>query len=230
MSNLSKMFDSSLGRKLVMSLTGLFLCSFLMVHLIGNLQLFYNDGGEAFNHYTKFMSSNWVLRLLEIGLILGFGIHIAMALRLTRQNAAARPIKYEAHKTNETSSWYSRNMGLTGSIIFIFLVMHLANFWYIYKFNTEPTLIVDGEPMKDMYTIVAEAFKQSWLVALYTIGMVMLGLHLNHGFQSAFQSLGLKNKSYSPLISKIGSGFAILMVIGFTSFPILFFLGLVGAN
>lgn len=228
MSNLSKMFNSSIGRKFIMALTGLFLCSFLVIHLSGNLSLFMNDEGEAFNKYSHFMSTNMLLRVIEIGLVLGFVFHIATAFKLTNQNASARKIKYDNQKLNETSNWFSRNMGLSGSIVLIFLILHLVGFWGKYHFSTEPTRMYDGEAYKDMYAIVSEAYKQLWIVVVYLIGVVLLGLHLNHGFQSAFQSLGLKNKTYAPLISNIGRGFAIIMTIGFASFPILFFLGVVG--
>lgn len=228
MSTFSKMFSSSIGQKLIMALTGLFLCSFLVVHLSGNFSLYFSDDGEAFNKYSHFMSTNMIIRILEIGLVLGFLFHIATALKLTNQNTAARKIKYDNQKLNETSSWFSRNMGLSGSIVLIFLILHLVGFYGRYHFATEPTKIYDGQAYKDMYAIVNEAYKQLWIVVVYVIGVVLLGLHLNHGFQSAFQSLGLKNKKYAPLISSIGTGFSVLVTVGFASFPILFFLGVFG--
>ena len=226
MSNLSKMFNSSIGRKLIMALTGLFLCSFLVVHLSGNLSLFFNDEGEAFNKYTHFMSTNMFLRVIEIGLLLGFVFHIATAFKLTNQNASSRKIKYDNQKLNETSNWFSRNMGLSGSVVLIFLIMHLVGFWGKFHFQTEPSVMYDGEPSKDMYTIVVEAFQVWWIVLVYVIGVILLGFHLNHGFQSAFQSLGLKSKAYASLISNVGTGFAVIMTVGFASFPIMFFTGI----
>lgn len=222
--NLTNMFQSSIGRKLIMGLTGLFLCSFLVVHLSGNLSLFLNDGGETFNKYTKFMSTNGFIRIMEIGLVLGFVFHISTAYKLTQQNAAARKTKYEIQKLNETSTWFSRNMGLSGSVVLMFLIVHLVGFYGRYHFQTEPSIIYDGEMYKDMYTIVIEAYKEWWIVLIYVIGVVLLGFHLNHGFQSAFQTLGLKNKSYAPLISSIGKAFSAIMVLGFSSFPIYFFI------
>jgi len=203
-----------------MAITGLFLCSFLLVHLIGNVAL-YTDPVK-FNEYTRFMSSNPLIRVMEIILVVGFLAHIIDAVLLTKANKAAQPVKYAMDKKN--SSWYSRNMGLTGSIILAFLVLHLQSFWYQYKFG-EVVYVLDsnGESIKDMYTIVITAFQQSWYAGIYVIAMVLLGSHLNHGFQSAFQSVGLRHKKYTPTIKKLGTAFAVLITLGFISFPIYFY-------
>ena len=203
-----------------MAITGLFLCSFLLVHLIGNVAL-YTDSVK-FNEYTRFMSSNPLIRVMEIILVVGFLAHIIDAVLLTKANKAAQPVKYAMDKKN--SSWYSRNMGLTGSIILAFLVLHLQSFWYQYKFG-EVVYALDsnGEEIKDMYTIVETAFQQSWYAGIYVIAMVLLGSHLNHGFQSAFQSVGLRHKKYTPTIKKLGTAFAVLITLGFISFPIYFY-------
>jgi succinate dehydrogenase / fumarate reductase cytochrome b subunit len=203
-----------------MAITGLFLCSFLLVHLIGNVAL-YTDPVK-FNEYTRFMSSNPLIRVMEIILVVGFLAHIIDAVLLTKANKAAQPVKYAMDKKN--SSWYSRNMGLTGSIILAFLVLHLQSFWYQYKFG-EVVYVLDsnGERIKDMYTIVKTAFQQSWYAGIYVIAMVLLGSHLNHGFQSAFQSVGLRHKKYTPTIKKLGTAFAVLITLGFISFPIYFY-------
>jgi succinate dehydrogenase / fumarate reductase cytochrome b subunit len=220
MSNNAGLFSSSLGRKYLMAITGLFLCSFLLVHLIGNVAL-YTDPVK-FNEYTRFMSSNPLIRVMEIILVVGFLAHIIDAVLLTKANKAAQPVKYAMDKKN--SSWYSRNMGLTGSIILAFLVLHLQSFWYQYKFG-EVVYVLDsnGERIKDMYTIVKTAFQQSWYAGIYVIAMVLLGSHLNHGFQSAFQSVGLRHKKYTPTIKKLGTAFAVLITLGFISFPIYFY-------
>ena len=220
MSNNAGLFSSSLGRKYLMAITGLFLCSFLLVHLIGNVAL-YTDPVK-FNEYTRFMSSNPLIRVMEIILVVGFLAHIIDAVLLTKANKAAQPVKYAMDKKN--SSWYSRNMGLTGSIILAFLVLHLQSFWYQYKFG-EVVYALDsnGEEIKDMYTIVETAFQQSWYAGIYVIAMVLLGSHLNHGFQSAFQSVGLRHKKYTPTIKKLGTAFAVLITLGFISFPIYFY-------
>lgn len=214
------LFSSSLGRKVVMGLTGLFLCSFLIVHLIGNLALFNSDvnaAQQAFNEYTKFMSSNPLIRVSEIILVLGFIAHIADAIMLTKANQKARPVKYAMDK--KKSTWYSRNMGMTGSLILAFLILHLSTYYVVYKFGN-PGL--DSNGLKDMYTIVVNSFDQIWYTVIYIVCLVILGLHLNHGFQSAFQSMGLNHPKYTPIIKKAGSAFAAIITIGFLSFPIYF--------
>ncbi len=214
-----------------MGLTGLLLCLFLVVHLSGNLLLFSSDGGRAFNEYTVFMTTNLLIRGAEIGLVAGFLAHIILALGLTRKNSAARPVKYAVTKVNETASIYSRNMGVTGSIILIFLILHLKTFWFTYKFGEIPVMVYDdGVELKDMYFVVQAAFTQWWYSGLYVIAMILLGAHLNHGFQSAMRSLGLNNKSFAPILTIIGSAFAIVMTVGFSLFPILFFFGIVGVK
>ena len=169
------------------------------------------------------MSSNPIIRVMEIVLIAGFLTHIIDAIMLTRANKKAQPVKYAMDK--KKSSWYSRNMGLTGSVILAFLVLHLQSFWYGYKFGS-PAYATDsaGLPIKDMYTMVIEAFGEFWYSGLYVIAVTLLGIHLNHGFQSAFQSVGLRHKKYTPTIKMLGTAFSILISLGFISFPIYFFI------
>ena len=215
------LFSSSLGKKYLMALTGLFLCSFLVIHFLGNITLYTNP--VQFNEYTRFMSSNPIIRVMEIVLVAGFLTHIIDAIMLTRANKKAQPVKYAMDK--KKSSWYSRNMGLTGSVILAFLVLHLQSFWYGYKFGS-PAYATDstGLPIKDMYTMVVEAFGEFWYSGLYVIAVTLLGIHLNHGFQSAFQSVGLRHKKYTPTIKMLGTAFSILITLGFISFPIYFFI------
>ena len=215
------LFSSSLGKKYLMAITGLFLCSFLIIHFLGNIALFTNP--VQFNEYTRFMSSNPIIRVMEIVLVLGFLIHIIDAIILTRTNKKAQPVKYAMNKNK--SSWYSRNMGLTGTIILVFLILHLQSFWYEYKFG-EVLMTIDsnGDEIKDMFTIVKTAFSEWWYSAIYILAMILLGSHLNHGFQSAFQSVGLRHKKYTPTIKMLGTGFSISITIGFISFPIYFFI------
>ena len=215
------LFSSSLGKKYLMALTGLFLCSFLVIHFLGNITLYIDP--VQFNEYTRFMSSNPIIRVMEIVLVAGFLTHIIDAVMLTRANKKAQPVKYAMDK--KQSSWYSRNMGLTGSVILAFLVLHLQSFWYGYKFGS-PAFATDsaGLPIKDMYTMVVEAFGEFWYSGLYVVAVSLLGIHLNHGFQSAFQSVGLRHKKYTPTIKMLGTAFSILITLGFISFPIYFFI------
>ena len=215
------LFSSSLGKKYLMAITGLFLCSFLIIHFLGNIALFTNP--VQFNEYTRFMSSNPIIRVMEIVLVLGFLTHIIDAIILTRANKKAQPVKYAMNKNK--SSWYSRNMGLTGSVILVFLILHLQSFWYEYKFGEVlMTVYSNGDTIKDMFTIVKTAFSEWWYSAIYVLAIILLGSHLNHGFQSAFQSVGLRHKKYTPTIKMLGTGFSISITIGFISFPIYFFI------
>jgi len=223
MSWITNTLTSTLGRKLSMSLTGLFLVSFLIVHLSGNFLLYKGDGGEAFNLYSNFMSTNGLIRVLEIGLLLGFGIHIWTASILTRMNSAARPIGYAVQKTNEKVSWFSRNMGLSGSIVLFFLIVHLINFWFPYHYQEMPMLDIEGKPYKDMYGLVARIFHDEWWYSvLYLIALVLLGFHLQHGFASAFRTLGLDHKKYNSIIEGIGNVISIVLPLGFATMPVYF--------
>lgn len=221
MSWISDTLSSSIGRKVSMSLTGLFLVSFLFVHLSGNFLMFKGDGGDAFNMYSKFMSTNSVIRVLEIGLLLGFVLHIYIAFILTRQNKAARPIGYAVQSNHPKVSWFSKNMGLSGSIVLVFLVVHLMNFYWKFHYDWTATVMIDNEPYKDMYTLVVLVFQHQWWYSLlYILSMVLLGFHLNHGFQSAFRTLGVDHVKYSPIITGLGVLISILLPIGFAIFPI----------
>lgn len=132
MGNFSKAFSSSLGKKLIMSLTGLFLCSFLIIHLIGNLQLFKNDSGQAFNAYAYFMTHFLPIKIISYVLYASIIIHAVYALILTLKNKKARPVEYASYKGDSNSPWTSRNMGILGTILLIFLVVHMSNFWWKY--------------------------------------------------------------------------------------------------
>ncbi len=221
---LTKTLTSSIGQKVLMSITGLFLISFLIVHLTGNLMLFKNDNGAAFNAYAHFMSTAGIIRVAEIVLVLGFLLHIYTAWKLTQHNRQTRPQNYTYSRPDANSSWFSRYAGITGSMIFIFLAIHLHNFWFRYKFQTDIPLAV-GTDYKDMYWLAQTVFQQEWWFALlYIIAMIFLGFHLIHGFESAFQTLGIHHKKYTPLVQKLGILFAIAVPVGFAAMPIYFFL------
>ena len=217
----TKTFTSSIGRKIIMSLTGLFLCTFLVVHLVGNLQLFKNDDGVAFNTYSHFMGTNPVIRTIEWGLVLGFGFHIFEALVLTRQNRGARAQRYDTFHADQNSEWTSRNMGLLGTIILVFLLVHLYNFFWRARFGS---LDPDINHNDDLYRVVVTSFHQWWYVALYVAAQASLGYHLWHGFRSGFQTLGLNHRKYMPLIKSFGYAFAVLVSAGFAAMPLYFFI------
>ncbi|HEU4555080.1 MAG TPA: succinate dehydrogenase cytochrome b subunit [Chitinophaga sp.] len=222
----SQFFNTSIGKKLLVGATGLFLCSFVVVHLAGNIQLLYNDGGKAFNSYAAFMGHNSLIQFIAWGLKIVIVLHAIIALQLTFSNRKARPVKYTMNPGNQTSSWFSRQMAIMGSILLIFLIIHLADFWWKFHFGALPTINYDptGEPVKDLYSVVQYAFKEGWLVALYVIGMVGLSFHLVHGFKSAFQTFGLNHVKYNGLIKFIGVWlFGILIPVGFAAIPVVIF-------
>lgn len=203
-----------------MSLTGLFLCSFLLVHLTGNFQLLKSDDGLAFNAYAKFMTTFPVIKVLSYGLYAGFLLHIIDGIILTLQNKKARPVSYGYSKPGGSSSWASRNMAILGTIILVFLIVHMRNFWYEMHFGS---IGIDTAGNKDLYTVVKEAFSQWWYVALYVVSMAAVAYHLWHGFQSAFQTLGLNHQKYTPALHFIGYAFSIVVPIGFAAIPIIMF-------
>jgi succinate dehydrogenase / fumarate reductase cytochrome b subunit len=221
MSWVTTTFSSSLGRKLIMSLTGLFLCSFLVVHLIGNLQLLAGDAEVRFNEYAKFMTTFPLIKFLSYGLYAGFLIHIIDGFMLTFKNKAARPVGYKVMRGEQTSTWASRNMAALGSVIFFFLVIHLYNFWAQMHFGELPT---DASGNKNLYVIVKEAFANPMYVGLYVVAQFALAFHLLHGFQSAFQTLGLNHKKYTPAIKFVGNVFSIVIPAAYAAIPLIMFI------
>ena len=214
-----KMFYTSVGRKLVMALTGLFLFMFLLEHLYGNLLLYKIDEGRSFNDYSETLTGNIIIRTIEYAIFAGFIIHILDALYLTYSNRKARKVGYSINHRAQNSSWFSRNMGLTGTIILIFLVIHLRSFFFPHRF---------GAPETTMAHDVAAAFQSNWYSALYLVSMVILGAHLNHGIQSALQTIGINNHKYRKPIKSAGSIIALVLMAGFASFPIIFYFDLFG--
>ncbi|MEI2750299.1 MAG: succinate dehydrogenase cytochrome b subunit [Ferruginibacter sp.] len=213
-------FTSSIGKKFTMAFTGLFLITFLIVHAGINSCIFLNDGGETFNQVARFMSHNWIMRFLEVGLFAGLIMHIVQGLILWKQNNSARPVRYHVNKTSQNSSWYSRSMGILGTLLLLFLVMHLAHFYV----GTKVALYGTGEE-HNLYAEMLEVFSHGWIVGLYLVGVIALFWHLYHGFQSAFQSLGINHKRYTPLIKTLGTGYSIIICILFALMPVAMFMG-----
>lgn len=216
-------FTSSIGRKLIMSFTGLFLITFLPVHLLGNLQLLYADGGEAFNLYAKFMTTNPVIKFTSYGLYAGILLHTIQGIILWRKNAGSRTQKY-AVASKTTSSFASRNMGWLGVIILVFILIHMFQFWLKMKFNMDiGTQTYDGVVTKDLYKLVSNVYANPLFVIFYVVSMIVIGIHLNHGFASSFQTLGLNHKKYTPFINMLGKAYSVLIPLGFAIIPIWMF-------
>ena len=215
-------FTSSLGKKYIMGLTGLFLISFLIVHVGVNSCIFVNDNGETFNTAAHFMSHNWVVRILEIGLFVGIFLHFIQGLLLWKQNSAARPIKYAVNNASANSNWYSRSMGLLGTLLLMFLIIHLSHFWY----ETKKDLYF-GSDSENTYEGIKLVFSKWYWVVAYLLGIVSLFWHLIQGFQSAFQSLGINHKRYTPIIKCAGVAYSVIVCILFALMPILMFFGVI---
>ncbi len=203
-----------------MAFTGFFLITFLIVHAGINSCIFLNDNGETFNEVAHFMSHNWIVRFLEIGLFAGLILHIVQGLILWKQNNNARPVGYYVNKPEKNSTWYSRSMGILGTLLLLFLIMHLAHFYVGTK-----VALYSGDRPHNLYEEMIELFSHWWIVALYIAGVIALFWHLFHGFQSAFQSLGINHKRYTPLIKTIGIGYTIIICLLFALMPIAMFLG-----
>lgn len=222
MSWFSKMLTSSIGQKVIMAVTGLFLITFLVVHCFVNALIFLNDGGETFNKGAEFMGTNWLIRTMEIVLFAGLLAHIIKGLLLVRQNAAARPVKYGVSNASANSKWYSRSMGLLGTLLLMFLIIHLKHFWFVSRLTDE---ITSGE--ETLFGEMMEVFENPMVVVVYVLAMFSLAYHLLHGFKSAFQSLGLNHPKYNGLISTIGTIYSIVIPFIFALMPIAMHLGIV---
>jgi succinate dehydrogenase / fumarate reductase, cytochrome b subunit len=226
MSWITNFLTSSLGKKIIMSLTGLFLIVFLVVHLTGNLQLMYDDGGEAFNVYAHFMTTNELIIFLSYGLYAFILLHIIQGILIALQNRGARKKGY-AVANRKSNTFASRNMALLGLLVFFFLAVHMGDFWYKMKFTGELDMITYAGydfAVKDLYGRVNTAFQEWWIVLIYVLGLIALALHLWHGFQSAFQTLGLNHKKYTPIIKGLGKIYSIVIPLGFAIIPLYFFL------
>ncbi len=226
MSN-SAILKSSLTKKYWMAATGLFLCIFLIGHLAGNLQLFM--GGEAgqlqFNAYAKFMTTNMAVKILSYVTYIGIIFHAIDGLMLTVANSKARPAKYAHSKPSANSKWNSRNMGVLGTILLVFIVVHMGNFWYEMHWGA---IGVDSAGNRDLHTVVMAAFTDASIGLVYTIGyvlaMVAMGFHLLHGVKSAFSSLGWKTQKVGSAIEMISYAFAVIVPLLFASIPVYIYL------
>ncbi|MBI5507664.1 MAG: succinate dehydrogenase cytochrome b subunit [Deltaproteobacteria bacterium] len=215
---------SSIGAKVVMALTGLVLVAFLVGHMVGNLQVL--GGQEPLNAYAAFLHSKpallWVVRS---GLILAAVLHIVSSVRLTWLNNAARPVAY-AVKRPILSSFASRNMLVTGLVVFAFLVYHLLQFtWRL----TNPAFsqLHDAQGRLDVYSMVVLSFSERLIAGAYVVALLLLGLHLWHAIGSTFQSLGLTTPKYRRLIDAVSLLVCAVLVVGNVSMPVAILMGLV---
>jgi len=234
----SALIKSSVAKKYWMAASGLFLCLFLTGHLAGNLQLF--DLSEAgrlrFNEYALFMTTNPAVKLLSYLTYFSILFHAVDGLLLTIQNRKARPVKYAMKHDAKNSLWASRNMGILGTIILVFIVIHMQQFWWRMHFDTSlPMQSLDAEgnaldtPIKDLYTVVMDFFSPQQndlalvFVIVYLVSMLAIAFHLYHGFQSAFQSVGINHNKYNPVIRGVGKVYSIVIPALFAAIPVWIF-------
>ena len=221
----SEFFTSSIGKKFIMSLTGIFLISFLVVHVGVNACIWAGDEGRMFNLASHFMGTTVVVRIVEVGLFAGLLLHIIQGLILEVQNRSRRKTGYAVAMGNRGSKWYSRSMGLLGTLLLFFLVMHLSHFWVPSRFTDLPVIDYSGKEVANQYAEIVRVFQNPLVVGLYVLGCLSLMYHLLHGFQSAFRTLGVPNGKYISLIKGLGFGFSVIVSLAFAMMPISVFLG-----
>ncbi len=195
-----------------MALSGLGLVGFVITHLIGNLALYADDDGTAFNEYAHKLESIPGFVWIELGLAAVFVVHIALGIRLFAENREARPQGYRTRATKGSPGLASRSMIISGSVLLVFLVIHVKDF-------RVAKLLADPESF-DLALTVKERLSTPGGALIYLVGVAALGLHMSHAFQSAFQTLGLNHPKYTPLIKATGLGLAVLLFLGFASFPL----------
>ena len=229
-----QMFTSSIGKKFVMATTGISLILFLVVHVGLNACIWANDKGQMFNAGANFMGSMLVIRILEIGLFAGIILHLVQGYILTVQNQSKRNTKYAIDYGNAGSKWYSRSMGLLGTLLLLFLIMHIYHFWIPSRFggmaNVQPLQEISysetlGATYHNLYAEMLVVFSNPIVVILYVLGCASLAYHLMHGFESAFRTIGVHNNRYLKMLRYTGRGFAIVVSLAFAMMPISMYLG-----
>jgi succinate dehydrogenase / fumarate reductase cytochrome b subunit len=226
-----QIFTSSVGKKFVMALTGVSLIIFLVVHVGLNACIWANDSGEMFNKAAHFMSVTVVVRIAEVGLFAGIILHIVQGLMLELQNRSKRAIGYEVSLGNRGSKWYSRSMGLLGTLILLFLIMHIYHFWTpsrlggIGNIQALQPVEYNGKAYHNLYAEMITVFQSLPIVMLYVLGCISLGYHLMHGFKSSFRTLGLHNERYYKIVNIKGIAFSIIVPFVFAMMPVSIYLG-----
>ncbi len=207
---------SSLGKKVVMAVTGVILFGFVIMHMLGNLQVFL--GQDALNNYAlKLQKMPYLLWPARAFLLTALITHIVVAVWLTAENRRARPVAYTVKETVQ-ASYASRTMMMSGVIVFVFIVYHLLHFTFGV---THPELFhrLDARGRYDVYTLVVSSYHNVWVASAYVLAMVPLCLHLSHGLSSLFQSLGLKHTRFQPALGWFAKGMALIIFIGNSSIP-----------
>ena len=215
----------TISRKILMALSGFFLLIFLLQHFIINVTSVFSE--DAFNEMSHFMGTNPLIQfVMQPVLMFGVVFHFVMGFILEAKNRGARPVKYAVNKGAANSSWMSRNMIYSGLFILGFLIFHFKDFWVpemAYKY-----VECNPEDPTRYYGEVVHMFQNPGRVAVYCLSFVFLSLHLMHGFQSAFQSMGARHENYTPAIEKLGKAYAILIPLGFIIIAVFHFINSAG--
>jgi succinate dehydrogenase / fumarate reductase cytochrome b subunit len=224
----SQFFTSAVGRKIVMALSGLFLISFLLVHVGLNSCIFNDmvnpdDNGSMFNRAAAFMGDSYVIRIIEIGLFAFFLLHIIQGYVVEISNRKKRKQGYQIGLGNRGSTWMSRSMAILGTLIFLYLIMHIAQFWVPSRVTgglEEREYLNNGKQYHDLFLKMYQTFQSGLVVVLYLIGVMALFFHLIHGFHAAFRSIGVHNKKYLSLLKGLGYGFSVIVCVLFALMPL----------
>jgi succinate dehydrogenase / fumarate reductase, cytochrome b subunit len=223
-----RLFQSSIGKKWIVALTGLMLLGFATGHLVGNLQIFLAP--EWINSYARHLESLgpvlWVIRLTMLAII---GLHIITTVQLVAENRLAKPVKY-AVSGAQASSLASRTMILSGMVIIAFVVFHILHYtvrlqhpdWGLKTFK-----LADGEMVRDVHTMMVQGFSSIGVSVFYIVALFLLASHLSHGISSVFQTFSLNNKKLQCLIKVVGQAYAWLLFIGYASIPVCIYLGII---
>jgi len=224
----SQLFTSSVGKKWVMGLTGLFLISFLVVHAGINACIWANDGGVMFNKAAHFMGATVVIRIMEVGLFAGIFIHIIQGYVLEFSNRNKRKKGYQVGLGNKGSPWYSRSMGLLGTILLLFFIIHWYHFWVPSRFTGIPgpeMVLEGGKKVHNLFALMQVTFENAWVVILYVLACISLCWHLVHGFQSAFRTVGISSPKYLTIIKNTGIVYSVVISLAFAMMPVSMYLG-----
>ena len=230
----SYFFTSAVGRKIVMAVTGIFLITFLIVHVGLNACIFADwvdtrDNGEMFNRAAHFMGSTIVTRLIEIILFIGFIAHIVQGYVIEAKNRSRRGTGYQVSLGSRGSTWMSRSMALLGTLIFMFLILHISKFWWSSRVtkDLEEVDYGNGVVLHDLFLRMYDVFQNPLIVIIYVLSVLFLGFHLWHGFHSAFRSMGVHNKKYLGLLKGMGYGFTVIVCVMFALMPVSMYFNLV---
>jgi succinate dehydrogenase / fumarate reductase cytochrome b subunit len=224
MHRLIRLFSTSIGRKLVLAVTGLMLLGFLMAHMLGNMSLF--QSAESLNAYADWLQGHPLLWVMRLGLALVFVIHVYVAIELARENRAARPTRYAASQHFQTS-WASRYMVFSGLLVLSFVVFHVLHFTFG-AVASEGFSAVDSSGRHDVFSMIVSNFRNPWICGGYIVAMNLIGFHLFHGTRSLFQTVGVNHDSYNGSIRVVNLALVAIFVIGNCSIPILVYTGVIG--